>query len=404
MPLTDSFLRTLKPPAKPEKHSDTGGLFILATPNGGKWWRLKYRFGGKEKLLSMGTYPEVGLKAARDRRDDARALLAEGIDPGIERKVQKSARAMRDANSFEAVAREWLAGKMPGWASGHAEKVIARLEQDVFPWVGGRPIAEVTAPELLAMARRIEARGALDTAHRALQNCGQVFRYAVSTGRAERDPVQDLRGALPPARTRNFAAVTEPSEVAGLLRMLDGYHGTLTTRCALQLAPLVFVRPGELRAAEWKDIDLEAGEWRYLVSKTKTDHIVPLSRQAVAILKELHPLTGHARYVFPSPRTDTKPMSDNAILSALRRMNIPKDEMTGHGFRAMARTLLHERLKFPPEIIEHQLAHSVPDALGTAYNRTKFLDDRRTMMQAWADYLDKLKAGAEIIPLASRRA
>ncbi|HEX5277475.1 MAG TPA: integrase arm-type DNA-binding domain-containing protein [Fluviicoccus sp.] len=404
MPLTDSFLRTLKPPAKQEKHADTGGLFILATPNGGKWWRLKYRFGGKEKLLSMGTYPEVSLKAARERRDEARAMLAEGMDPGIERKARKAARGARDANSFEAVAREWLALKMPGWAASHGDKVKARLEQDVFPWIGGRPIAEVTGPELLAVARRIAARGALDTAHRALQTCGQIIRHAIHDGRAERDPVQDLRGALPAAKTQNFAAVTEPSEVAGLLRMFDDYRGTLVTRCALRLAPLVFVRPGELRAAEWKDIDLEEGEWRYLVSKTKTEHIVPLSRQSVAILRELHPLTSHARYVFPSPRTDEKPMSDNAILSALRRMNIPKEEMTGHGFRAMARTLLHERLKFPPEIIEHQLAHSVPDALGTAYNRTRFLDDRKAMMQAWADYLDKLKAGAEIIPLSSRRA
>ena len=404
MPLTDSFLRTLKPPAKPEKHSDTGGLFILATPNGGKWWRLKYRFGGKEKLLSMGTYPEVGLKAARDRRDDARALLAEGIDPGIERKMQKSASVERDANSFEVIAREWLAKNAPIWAESHTSNILRRMERDLFPWIGGKAIAEITAPELLAVLRRIEARGANETAHRAKENCGQIFRYAIATGRAERDPSQDLRGALAPAKTEHMAAVTEPAAVGAMLRMFDDYHGTLITRCALRLAPLVFVRPGELRHAEWKDVDLDAGEWSFTASKTKTPHVVPLSRQAVAILRDLHPLTGHARYVFPSPRTDTKPMSDNAILSAMRYMGIPKEDMTGHGFRAMARTLLHERLKFPAEVIEHQLAHKVADALGTAYNRTKFLDDRRAMMQAWSDYLDKLKAGAEIIPLSSRRA
>ena len=404
MPLTDAFLRTLKPPAKPEKHSDTGGLFILATPNGGKWWRLKYRFGGKEKLLSMGTYPEVGLKAARERRDEARALLAEGIDPGIERKMQKSARVTRDANSFEVIAREWLAKNAPIWAESHTSNILRRMERDLFPWIGGKAIAEITAPELLAVLRRIEERGANETAHRAKENCGQIFRYAIATGRAERDPSQDLRGALAPAKTEHMAAVTEPAAVGAMLRMFDDYHGTLITRCALRLAPLVFVRPGELRHAEWKDVDLDAGEWSFTASKTKTPHVVPLSRQAVAILRDLHPLTGHARYVFPSPRTDTKPMSDNAILSAMRYMGIPKEDMTGHGFRAMARTLLHERLKFPAEVIEHQLAHKVADALGTAYNRTKFLDDRRAMMQAWSDYLDKLKAGAEIIPLSSRRA
>ena len=402
MPLTDAFLRTLKPPIKPEKHSDAGGLFLLATPTGGKWWRLKYRFGGKEKLLSMGTYPEVSLKAARERRDEARTLLAEGIDPGENRKIQKSAKVSRDANSFEVVAREWLAKNAPTWAESHTSNILRRMERDLFPWIGGRAIAEITAPDLLAVLRRIEARGANETAHRAKENCGQIFRYAIATGRAERDPSQDLRGALAPAKTEHMAAVTDPATVGAMLRMFDDYRGTLVTRCALRLAPLVFVRPGELRAAEWKDIDLEAGEWSFVASKTKTPHIVPLSRQAVAILSELQPLTGHARYVFPSPRTDTRPMSENAILSAMRRMNITKEEMTGHGFRAMARTMLHERLKFPAEVIEHQLAHKVADALGAAYNRTRFLDDRRAMMQAWADYLDRLKAVAEVIPLTGK--
>lgn len=404
MPLTDAAIkkaRYSREDGKPERLSDEKGLYLELSPAGGKLWRLKYRFGGKEKRLALGAYPEITLKAARDRRDDARALLADGIDPGIERKMQKSAKGERDANSFETIAREWLAKNAPTWAASHTNNILGRLERDLFPWLGGRPMAEITAPELLAVLRRIEARGANETAHRAKENCGQIFRYAIATGRAERDPSQDLRGALAPAKPEHMAAVTDPAAVGAMLRMFDGYQGTLITRCALRLAPLVFVRPGELRAAEWKDIDLEAGEWSFVASKTKTPHIVPLSRQAVAILSELQPLTGHARYVFPSPRTDTRPMSENAILSAMRRMNIPKEEMTGHGFRAMARTMLHERLKFPAEVIEHQLAHRVADALGAAYNRTRFLDDRRAMMQAWADYLDRLKAGGVVLALAA---
>jgi len=407
MPLTNTAImkaRYTREDGKPERLADEKGLYLELSPAGGKLWRWKYRFGGKEKRLALGAYPDVGLKDAREKRDDARALLAEGIDPGLERKIQKAAKVERDANSFESVAREWLAKNAPTWAESHVHNITRRLERDIFPWLGGRPISEITAPELLAVLRRIEARGAVETAHRAKENCGQIFRYAVATGRAERDPSQDLRGALAPAKTEHMAALTDPAAVGGLLRMFDEYRGTLVTRCALQLAPLVFVRPGELRHAEWTDIDLDAGEWSFIASKTKTPHIVPLARQAVAILRELHPLTGHGRYVFPSPRTDERPMSENAILSAMRRMNIAKDEMTGHGFRAMARTLLHERLKFPAEVIEHQLAHKVSDALGTAYNRTKFLDDRRAMMQAWADYLDRLKAGAEVIPLRGKTA
>jgi integrase len=268
----------------------------------------------------------------------------------------------------------------------------------VFPWLGGRPIAEITAPELLSMARRIESKGAVETAHRAVQNCGQIFRYAVATGRAERDPTGDLRGALQPAKSTHMAAITEPREAGELLRTLDAYQGTLTVRCALQLAPLVFVRPGELRAAEWKDIDLDAAEWRFTASKTGTGHIVPLSRQAVAILREVQPLTGEGRYVFPSARTSERPMSDNAVLAAMRRLSIAKEEMCGHGFRAMARTILDEVLSFRPELIEHQLAHAVRDPNGRAYIRTAYLPERRTMMQTWADYLDGLKSGAEVIP------
>lgn len=398
MPLTDTAIRNAKPGEKPAKIFDERGLFLLVTPTGGKWWRLRYKFDGKEKLLSLGTYPDTSLKDARTRRDDARKLLADGIDPGENRKAVKAARQVRAANSFEVVAREWYAKQAPNWAEHHGDRIIRRFERDIFPWIGGRPIADVTAPELLAVVQRIENRGALETAHRALGNCGQVFRYAVATGRALRDPSGDLRGALPPVKGEHFAAVTEPKQAAELLRTLDGYQGTLTVACALRLAPLVFVRPGELRAAEWADIDLDAAEWRYHVTKTDSDHIVPLATQAVAILRELHALTGTGRFVFPGARSNGRPMSDNAILAAMRRMGIGKDEMSGHGFRAMARTILDEVMGFRPDFIEHQLAHAVKDPNGRAYNRTAHLSERKKMMQVWADYLDKLKAGADLLP------
>lgn len=403
MALSDVQVRTAKPGPKATRLFDGGGLYLEVSPSGGKLWRLKYRYGGKEKLLALGRYPEVTLKDARERRDGARRLLANDVDPGENRKQQKAAKAERGANSFEAVAREWLAKNSPTWAASHTSKIVRRLEMYVFPWLGGRPIAEIAAPELLAMARRIEGKGAIETAHRALQNCGQVFRYAVATGRAERDPTGDLRGALQPVKTRHMAATTEPRKVGELLRAFDGYQGTLTMRCALQLAPLVFVRPGELRQAEWADIDLDAAEWRFTASKTKTPHIVPLSRQAVAILRELQPLTGEGRYLFPSPRTSQRPMSDNGVLSAMRRLEIGKDEMSGHGFRAMARTILDEVLHFPAHLIEAQLAHAVRDPNGRAYNRTTHLPERRKMMQAWADYLDAIKA-ENVVPFKAKTA
>jgi integrase len=393
MALTDASIRNLKPPGKPTKSYDEKGLFLLVTPAGGKWWRLKYRFDGREKLLSLGVYPDVPLKAARERRDDARRLLADGVDPAQHRKLSKASRLDRAANSFEVVAREWLAKMASAWVESHSVRIIKRFERDVFPWVGGRPIADVSAPEVLTVIRRIEARGALETAHRALQNCGQVFRYAVATGRAERDPTGDLRGALPPVKGTHFAALTEPTEVGKLLRAIDGYQGSFSVACALKLAPLVFVRPGELRKARWVDIDLESAEWRYTVTKTDTPHIVPLATQAVAILRELNPLTGTGTYVFPGARSASRPMSDNAILAAMRRMGISKEEMSGHGFRAMARTILDEVLGFRPDFIEHQLAHAVKDPNGRSYNRTAHLAERRRMMQQWADYLDDLKAG-----------
>lgn len=404
MPLSDTTVRNAKSAAKPLKLTDEKGLFLLVTPAGGKWWRFKYRFEGKEKLLSLGVYPDVSLKSARDRRDEVRRLLVDGVDPSMNRKAQKAAQVVRSSNSFEVVAREWFAKYSATWAENHGNRILRRFERDIFPWIGGRPIAEVSAPELLAAVRRIENRGALETAHRALGNCGQVFRYAIATGRAERDPASSLRGALPPVKSEHFAAITDPKRVAELLRAMDGYAGTLTVRCALRLAPLVFVRPGELRKAEWADIDLDAAEWRYTVTKTSTSHIVPLSQQAVDILRELHPLTGDGRYVFPGARSNGRPMSENAILAAMRRMGIGKDEMSGHGFRAMARTILDEVLGVRPDFIEHQLAHAVKDPNGRAYNRTAHLVERKKMMQQWADYLDKLKAGAEVIPLQGNAA
>lgn len=405
MPITDTAIRTAKPAGKARKLADEKGLFLLVTPNGGKWWRLKYRFGGKEKLLSLGVYPDVSLKDARDRRNEARRLLAEGIDPGEHRKATKTMKAELAANSFEAVAREWFAKYSATWVPSHADKIIRRLERDVFPWVGAKPASEIAAPELLAVLRRIEERGALDTAHRAMQNCGQIFRYAIATGRAERDPAADLRGALPPVKQKHLAAITEPQAIGPLLRAMDAYTGTLVTKCALRLAPLVFVRPGELRQAEWAEIDLDGASWEIPAGrmKMKQPHIVPLSSQAVDILRELHALTGESRYVFPGARSNGRPMSNNAILAALRRMGYDKDEMSGHGFRAMARTVLDEVLGFRPDWIEHQLAHAVRDPNGRAYNRTAHLKQRREMMQAWADYLDALKV-ENVVPLKAKAA
>ncbi len=399
MPLTDVIIRNAKPTGKTCKLSDERGLYLEVSPTGNKWWRLKYRFDGKEKRLALGVYPDVGLKNARERREAARRLLANGVDPGEHRKAQKQSRIEDVSNSFEIIAREWFAKYGTTWAATHSEKIMRRLERDVFPWIGNRPIGDIHAPEILTVLRRVEARGAGETAHRALSNCGQVFRYAVATGRASRDPSGDLRRALSRVKKAHFAAKTDPDAVAGILRAMDRYEGTLPVRWAMRLAPLLFVRPGELRTAKWTDIDLEEKQWRYVVTKTKTPHIVPLSRQAVEILKELHPLTGKGTYVFPSARANSRPMCDNAILAAMRRAGIEKEEMTGHGFRAVARTILDEVLGVRPDFIEHQLAHAVKDPNGRAYNRTAHLPERRKMMQQWADYLDKLKAGAEVVPI-----
>jgi hypothetical protein len=395
MPLTDVTVRTAKPRDKPYKLSDSGGLYVEVTPAGGKRWRWKYRIEGREKLLSMGVYPDVPLVLARVRRDDARKLLANGVDPSVHRQATKLAQAEGSANSFEVIGREWFAKHQSGWAISHSSKVIARLEKDVFPFIGSRPIAQIAASELLKVLQRIENRGALETAHKARVSCGQVFRYAIATGRTERDISADLRGALPPVRTKHMSSVTDPALVGPLLRMLHGYEGTLTVQCALKLAPLLFVRPGELRTARWVDIDLEKAEWRFRVSKTHTDHVVPLASQAVAVLAEVRQLTGRGQFVFPSARSNSRPMSENTVNAALRRLGIPSDELTGHGFRAMARTILDEVHGFRIDLIEHQLAHAVKDPLGRAYNRTSHLPERRRMMQAWSDYLDSLRIGTK---------
>jgi integrase len=396
MSLTNAKIINAKPKEKSFRLFDGSGLYLEISPKGGKWWRFKYRFNGKEKRLSLGVYPEIGLKDAREKCREARKLLTSGTDPSENRKAEKAAKTSLFANNFETIAREWFIKYSQNWSQSHSIRLIRRFERDIFPWIGGRPISNITAPELLTVIRRIENRGALETAHRALGNCGQVFRYAIATGRAEHDLSNDLRGALPPVKGKHFAAVTEPKKAAELLRATDGYRGSLTVSCALRLAPLVFVRPGELRAAEWADIDFEEAEWSYTVTKTNTLHIVPLSKQALAILRELHSLTGSGRFVFPSARGNGRPMSDNAILAAMRRLGINKDEMSGHGFRAMARTILDEVLVIRPDYIEHQLAHAVRDPNGRAYNRTAHLPERRKMMQQWADYLDKLKESKNI--------
>ncbi|QNU14214.1 integrase arm-type DNA-binding domain-containing protein [Thermomonas sp. XSG] len=391
MPLSDTAIRKAKPADKTQRLFDGGGLYLEITPAGGKLWRQKYRFGGKEKRLAHGTYPEVSLAEARDRRDNARKLLAAGTDPGEHRKAEKQAGEDRAANSFEAVAREWFGKFAPNWAASHAGKIMGRLENDLFPWIGSRPVAEIKAPELLRCLRRIESRGALETAHRVLQNAGQVFRYAIATGRADRDPSTDLRGALAPWKPQHYPAPTDPKAVGELLRAIDGYTGGNVVKAMLRLAPLVFVRPGELRQAEWAEIDLEAAEWNIPAHKMKMrePHMVPLSRQAIEILTDLQPLTGNRAHVFPGGHDPRKPMSEAALNAALRRMGYDKTTMTAHGFRAIARTLLDEELGFRPDYIEHQLAHAVRDPNGRAYNRTAHLAARRKMMQAWADYLDR---------------
>ncbi|SPA46775.1 tyrosine-type recombinase/integrase [Cupriavidus taiwanensis] len=400
MPLTDTAARNAAPREKPYRLADGSGMYLEISPAGGKYWRLKYRFAGKEKRLALGVYPEVTLAEARKRRERAREKLAAGIDPSEVKRAEKRTLRLNAENSFEAVAREWHVKYAPTWSDNHGARLMRRLEVDAFPWIGDRPVADLRPPELLDVLRRVERRGAIETAHRLHDNIGQVLRYAVATGRAERDVAADLRGALPPVQKRHFAAVTDPAKVAELLHAIEGYKGTFPVSCALRLSPLLFQRPGELRNAEWSEFDLDAATWEIPASRMKRTkqgkatgaaHIVPLPTQAVTILRELQPLTGTRRFVFPSVRTADRPMSDNTVNAALRRLGYDKETMTGHGFRALARTILEEVLSVPAAIIEAQLAHAVKDPLGRAYNRTAHLPQRREMMQRWADYLAALK-------------
>lgn len=404
--LTAMEIEKAKPGTKPKYLFDGKGLFLLVTPNGGKWWRFKYRYANKQKLLSFGTYPEITLAEARQRRDESRKLLANGVDPYANRKAVKSAKDEALANSFEVIAREWHEDQNNKWSEDHAITIMARLEKDIFPWLGKKPLLEVTAKDLKSILDRVRSRGVIETARRVRTIVGQVFTYAISTDRANYDVAAGLKGYLPSSykTKKHMAAVTDPKELGPLLRAIDGYQGGFVAKCALRLAPLLFVRPGELRHAEWSEIDLEAGEWNIPAAKMKMrqPHLVPLSSQAIEILRDIKPLTDHSKYVFPSTRTNTRCMSDNTINAAFRRMGFDGETVTGHGFRATARTILDEVLQVRVDYIEHQLAHTVRDPLGRAYNRTAHIEERRKMMQRWGDYLDGLKAGADVIPLRVR--
>jgi integrase len=400
--LTEAAVKAAKPAASPRKLYDERGLFLFVPPTGARLWRFKYRLHGKEKLLSLGAYPDVSLKRAREKRDDARRLIADGIDPSAKKKAERQA----SADTFAAIATEWLNMKRKSLHPNTLKKAQWLLDDWLCKHLGSRPVRQITAAEILAVCRRLEAKGKHETAHRTRALASRVLRYAVSTGRAERDPTQDLRGALAPVRVKNHAAITEPTKIGGLLRAIDGYQGQPSTAYALKLAPLVFVRPGELRAAEWSEFELEGKEpqWRILASRMKMgeQHIVPLSRQALAILMELQPITGDGKYLFPSLRTTQRPISDNTVNAALRRMGYKREEMVGHGFRSMASTCLNEQ-GWHPDLIELQLAHAERNKVRAAYNRAERLTERRKMMQAWADYLDSLRSGAQVVPIRAAR-
>jgi len=399
MPLTATAIRNTKPADKPIRLFDGGGMYLEVSPAGGRWWRLKYRFVGKEKRLSLGVYPEVSLAEARSRREDARKLLAAGIDPSDQRKAAKREAEGREINSFEAVAREWYGKQAHVWVAHHASDVLRRLESNLFPEIGSEPIAEVTAPMLLAAVRKIEHRGAHDLAHRVLQVASQVFRYGVATGRCERDPAPDLRGALTPHKSKHQAAVA-PEKLPALLRAIDGYGelGDKLTAYALRLLVLTFVRTNELIGAEWSELDVDSAVWIIPATrmKMKTEHVVPLSRQAIEVLREIRAIGCSSRYLFPGRNPD-KPISNNTMLFALYRLGY-KGKMTGHGFRAVASTILNEA-GFRADVIEHQLAHCERNEIRGAYNRAEYLAERRKMMQQWADMLDALAQGAQVIPL-----
>lgn len=403
MALTDTGIRQVKHSGAPagDKLSDGGGMYLLVTATA-KCWRMNYRFDGKQKTLALGIYPAVSLAQARERREDARKLLAAvpPIDPSRAKREEKLNRAAAAAQTLEVVARQWLAKTAADRAANTQHKVTVALENNIFPYLGKSPISTISPLDVLAAIQKMEARGAIDTAHRVKQICGQVFRYAVAAGLVERDVTADLKGALSAVPRSHFAAITEPKQAGALMRAIFDYNGFPAAVAALKLAPLVFVRPGELRTAEWSEIDLDAAEWRLPASKMKmkVEHLVPLSVQAVEILRTLQPITGEGKYVFPSLRSKAC-MSENTINAALRGMGYGKEVMTGHGFRAMARTIMDEVLGERVDLIEHQLAHAVKDPNGRAYNRTAHLPARRKMMQRWADYLDKLRTGADLFHL-----
>ncbi len=399
MKLTDPAVKNAAPKEKQYTLYDSEGLFLLVMPNGSKLWRWKYRVGGVERRTSLGVYPKVSLRAARLERDRLQSELKKGMDPAAQKQAIKAVERAA-GETFQLIAEEWHQKFRHTWTDNTALTIISRLQKDIFPYIGARPIREITPPELLAVLRRIESRGAVETARRDLQKCGEIFRYALATGRAERDVAADLRGAIAPPKKRHFAALHEPKEIGELLRAIEGYQGSPVTRCALKLAPLTFVRPGELRHAEWTELNLEEGEWRIPGARMKMreKHIVPLSRQALEVLQELQPLTGGGRYVFPGARSAERPMSENAVLAALRRMGYEKGEMTGHGFRSMASTILHEQ-GWPSDVVERQLAHGDRNKVRAAYNFAQHLPERRKMMQAWADYLDSLREGGKVVPL-----
>jgi len=406
MALTDTFIRQVKHSGATagDKHSDGYGLFLLVKP-AGKYWRLSYRFGGKQKTLALGVYPSVSLAKARKRREDARELLADGVDPSQVKKDNRLANAESAANTFEAIALSWLAKTASNRVESTQGKIATWFEKDIFPSIGKKPISTIIPRDVLVTVQKMEARGAIETAHRIKQICGQVFRYAVATGAAERDVTADLKGALTAVAKSHYAAITEPQDAAELMRSIYGYNGHTYATAALKLSPILFVRPGELRAAEWSEFNLDLAEWRIPAEKMKmkVQHMVPLSNQAMEILRSLHPITGHGRYVFPSIRTGERCMSENTINAALRSLGYSKEVMTAHGFRAMARTIMDEVLGERVDLIEHQLAHAVKDPNGRAYNRTAHLPARREMMQRWADYLDKLRIGADVISIFNGR-
>lgn len=401
MALTDTFVKNAKHTGSPagDKHADGGNMYLLVNA-GGKYWRLNYRFGGKQKTLALGVYPDVSLLKARQRRDKARELLADGVDPGAAKQEEKRAQAAVLANTFERVALEWLDKTKADRMASTQGKVATWLQKDVFPYIGSMAISAIGPRDVLAALRHMEGRGALDSVQRVKQICGQVFRYAVATGSAERDVTQDLKGALAKHAPGHYAAITDPKQAGDLMRSIFNYTGHPYVIAALQLSPLLFVRPGELRGAEWAEIDLDTAQWVIPASrmKIKVAHLVPLCTQSVAVLQDMKKLTGTRRFVFPSiGRSEDRPMSENTINSALHAMGYGTDKHTAHGFRAMARTIMDEVLDERIDLIEHQLAHAVKDPNGRAYNRTAHLPARRAMMQRWADYLDKLRIGAEVI-------